>query len=107
MISRYHKFDPFYVTGLFLHPLKTSENLWFLMFPGGIKETSGFIRVILGIHYSNCVKFNLQLLYFVSNESPLHGLLCALGIIVDQLFPENILEEAFPIVSFCILFCAE
>ena len=35
-IWEYALFDPFHVTGLFLCPLKTSENLW--MFAGGIKR---------------------------------------------------------------------
>ena len=30
--------NPFNVTDLFLYPLKTSENLWFVMFSGGIEK---------------------------------------------------------------------
>ena len=38
--------NSFYVTGLFLYSLKSSENLWFfLMFSGVQKETSGMKRI--------------------------------------------------------------
>ena len=38
-VSKY--FNPFHVTGLFLYPLKTSENLCFFLFSGAWKATSG------------------------------------------------------------------
>ena len=28
----------FYATGLFLYPLKTSENIWFVMYANGIER---------------------------------------------------------------------
>ena len=31
-------FNPFYATGLFLYPLKTSKNPGFVMFSGGIER---------------------------------------------------------------------
>ena len=30
----FYGIDPFYATGLFLYPLKISENLWFSVFRG-------------------------------------------------------------------------
>ena len=33
--------NPFHATGLFLYPLKTSENLWFSVFSVAIKRDSG------------------------------------------------------------------
>ena len=31
-------FNPFHATGLFRYSLKTSENLWFFIFSGGIER---------------------------------------------------------------------
>ena len=38
-------FNPFYTTGLFLCPLKTSENLWFSGVSGVIEKSSGMTWV--------------------------------------------------------------
>ena len=36
----------FHTTGLFLYPLRTSENLWYLIISEGIEETSGMTWVM-------------------------------------------------------------
>ena len=38
--ERHININPFHATGLFLYPLKTSENLWFSDVIRGIKDTS-------------------------------------------------------------------
>ena len=42
--------NPFHATGLFRYPLKTSENLGFLIFLGVSKETSGMKWVSENAH---------------------------------------------------------
>ena len=47
MLEFFHltfQYNLFHATGLFLYPLKASENLWLLMFLGD-KETTGMKRI--------------------------------------------------------------
>ena len=52
-------FNPFHVTGLFLYPLKTSENQSFLVFSGGIEQTSDvkWANVFIAVCIFECGTF--------------------------------------------------